>query len=329
MARRPRRIRRGKLYEVTLKTFQARYFFVPSRWLNLLLVGVLAYCQQRFGLRFCSVTFLSNHAHLLIRADEPDQVRDFFCLANSQISKEAQRICGWTGGIFRRRCSIIEVTDRPEAQIARLEYCLSQGVKEGLCPDPESWPGVQSMKAWLTGSMSLPGVWVNRGELYELERRGRWKIRAVRKILTKAQRKLCESRLTLRLSPLPCWDHLNPKELRREANAMRDRIVERNADQIAKIRPGWRKRLMNPELRTFRPDATAKSDEPRVYASSMEEWQSWVREYDEWWTFYERASMRLRLGIEAALREFPEDCFIPSGVFPRSYDGLPPPAAAA
>ena len=85
----------------------------------------------------------------------------------------------------------------------------------------------------------------------------------------------------------------------------------------------------DPALRCHRPDATAKSDEPRVHASSMEEWQSWVREYDEWWTRYERASMRLRRGIERALREFPEGSFIPSGVFPRGYDGLPPPAAAA
>lgn len=328
MARRPRRIREGKLYEVTLRTFQGRFFFVPSKRLNLLLIGVLAYAQVKYGLRVCYAAFLSNHGHLLVRADSADQVRDYFCLANSQISKEAQRLAHWTGGVFRRRATITEVTDTPEAQIARLRYCMSQGVKEGLCPNPESWPGVQAATAWLSGKMALVGDWIDRTELYELERTTPWKIRAVRKFVDKAQLKRCTQRLSLQLSPLPCWDHLTKDQLRAEARELRASILTENAEQIAKLRAGWRKRLMNEERRGEEPESTAKSNQPRVHASGMAEWTAWVQEYDRWHSRYEVASAKLRRGIAEALHDFDEDCFIPTGIFPRGF-GRPPPTRSS
>jgi len=51
-----------KLYEVTLNTVQDRFFFIPSKLLNLLIIGVLAYSQAKTGLRVCYATFLSTHA---------------------------------------------------------------------------------------------------------------------------------------------------------------------------------------------------------------------------------------------------------------------------
>lgn len=47
VARNIRFIVPGRIYEVTLKTFQARYFFVPSKQLNEIVTGVFAYARQR------------------------------------------------------------------------------------------------------------------------------------------------------------------------------------------------------------------------------------------------------------------------------------------
>ena len=58
MPRKPRCICPEHLYEVTLATFQSRYFFIPSKLLNLLIIGVLAYSQRKYGLRICFVVFL-------------------------------------------------------------------------------------------------------------------------------------------------------------------------------------------------------------------------------------------------------------------------------
>ena len=128
MARKPRCILPGHLYEVTLATFQSRYFFIPSKLLNALIIGILAYSQLKYGMRICFVVFLSNHGHLLIRADSAQQVADFLCLSKSQIAKEVQKRCAWSGGIFKPNSTITPVTDEPEAQIARLRYLLSHDV---------------------------------------------------------------------------------------------------------------------------------------------------------------------------------------------------------
>ena len=50
-----------KLYDILLNTVQDRFFFIPSRLLNLLIIGVLAYAQRKTSLRICYVAFLSNH----------------------------------------------------------------------------------------------------------------------------------------------------------------------------------------------------------------------------------------------------------------------------
>ncbi len=59
MGRILRRILSGRLYLVTHRTFQARYFFIPSKELNQLVLGALAYAAEKYGLRFCYTTYLT------------------------------------------------------------------------------------------------------------------------------------------------------------------------------------------------------------------------------------------------------------------------------
>ena len=62
MAHLPRRILPGGLYEFMHSTYQRRYFFIPSKELNDIIVGALAYAAELYGLRFCYTVWLSNHA---------------------------------------------------------------------------------------------------------------------------------------------------------------------------------------------------------------------------------------------------------------------------
>ena len=325
MARPRRRYQQGRLYEATIKTFQARYFLIPSKLLNLLVIGALAHAQKLFGLRICYVVALTNHIHCLYRGDVPDVVAGFFCLANSQISKEVQKFCSWTGGIFGESMTVSEVTAEPAAQIGRLKYLLAQGVKEGLAPHPTLWPGVQAAKAWLDGSMKLRGLWIRRSELYELERTAARKLKAKPRRLSRAARKRCEDQVTLELSPLPCCDGWSRSQLMELAQQLCDEILEEHAEARARITMGWRKRLMDPALFCFRPEGTKKGDRPKVHAASEESWIEWVREWEDWKLRYERAFRRLRNGIAAALGEFPEGAFLPTGIFRSQLAGVPPP----
>ena len=143
MSRLPRTILPGQLHEVTFKTFQARFLLTPSGRLNDLVIGVLARAQRLLGLSICAVVVLSNHLHILAVPQNEHQLMRFCQFAASNISREVGRLRNWTGGIFRRRYSLVVVSDEPAAQVARLRYLLSHGVKEGLVPRPQDWPLVE------------------------------------------------------------------------------------------------------------------------------------------------------------------------------------------
>ena len=102
MGYQPRRIVPNGLYEITTRTFQARYFFVPSKNLNRLIAGAIAYAQSKYGVTLCGTCWMSNHAHHLVVAKSQMQVARFFQLLHEQVAKEVQRICksegiDWTG----------------------------------------------------------------------------------------------------------------------------------------------------------------------------------------------------------------------------------------
>lgn len=332
-----------KLYEVLLSTNQDRFFFVPTRWLNLLIIGVLAYAQRKTKLGVCYVVFLSNHAHLLIRSKSAQQIADFFCLTNSQIAKEVQRLLDWSDGIFTKRYNLIAVTDEPEAQEARLKYLLSQGVKEGLCPRPTAWPGVQSASALLSGSMRLVGTWVNRSKLYELEYlyRRTAALKAANRQRNKGlpanqqspfrgkqrcrpRTKDVSERLELQLSPLPCWDHLSTEQVTAKVRGMVSEIEVEHADQVDRLPKDWRRRVTDRTLRTRRPDRRRKASvRPKVHAASKEAWVLWIKNWEAWIDVFERASRRLRGGTRKALGEFPPGAFIPAGWY--LTESKPPP----
>lgn len=329
MARKPRRIIPNHLYEVTLNTFQGRYFFVPSEKLNKLVLGVLIYVAQKYGLALSFISLLTNHGHLLIRANSKEQVASFLCLAKSQIAKEVQRLevaRGWTGGIFEPDSDITPVTDEPEAQIERLKYLMAQGVKEGLVRHPGDWPGIHSAKAWLTGSMTMKGVWVRRSELYEVNRTRKRQMNNKKRARRRAvKQRDYEDHLTLKLAPIPCWEGLEKKEIARRSRELCREILAEHADKRAEVPKNYRKRLMDRSLFGHRPKHRKRTERPKVHAATYEEWQRWVEEIDQWHKRYKSASARLRAGILEAIWEFPEHAFLPTGIFFRTEDGLPPP----
>ena len=326
MARRPRRILPGRLYEMTQKTFQDRYLLLPDKQLNRLLVGVLARAQQHYGMKFCYVTLLSNHLHGLVVADSAEQVARLLCFIKTNMAKEVGKRFGWTDTVFgSNRMDITEVADDPQIQLERVRYFMEQGVKEGLVPHPTKWPGVESATAWCSGRMLLRGTWINRSELYELERNGRRKVSARRQWMSRRDLLRCTERVELKLTPPPALSHFDSRELARCARRICRDIVKENQELIARIRPGWRQRLTAHDMFAYRPESSKRGAAPRYHAATQDEWVAWVREYDDWWSLYEKASRRLRAGIAAALHEFPVGGFVPVGLWSYGSEGLPPP----
>ena len=180
----------------------------PSPEVVDLTLGVLGRAQARTAMTIHAFVFMSNHYHLLLSPRDPKHLADFMCFTNSNIAREIGRVTGFRQRFFGRRYQSIEVSDEEAAQVERLEYLLSHGVKENLVASPADWPGAHSVHALLHGE-ALQGTWFSRTREFEARRKGQ-------------EFGMHEFATTyaIRLSPLPCWEHLS-------VEAHRVRVAER------------------------------------------------------------------------------------------------------
>ncbi len=204
------------LFEVTVRTVQARFLLRPSVALNEIILGVLGRAQRLHAVEICSLVFTSNHFHLLAKVNDAKQLADFMCYLNSNLAREVCRLADWADKVWARRYRAIEVSDEPEAQRERMKYILAHGVKEFLVEKAREWPGVHSVGALLDGK-PLEGLWFDRTQEFSARRRGE-----------EHERDRYTTTEPVTLSPLPCWEHLSP-EVRKEKIAELVREIEEEA----------------------------------------------------------------------------------------------------
>ena len=315
--------------EVTIKTFQGRFFFFPSKRLNELLVGVLARGQQMTDMTICAVVVMTNHIHLLLVPDSAEQMRDFFQFVNSNIATEMRRRTGWVGGIFRKPYSHVTVSHEPVAQVSRLRYLLAHGVKEGLVRHPRQWPGVNCVKALLSGRSRLRGVWVDRSAFWEALRSYR-RGRAAKnpRPRRRPREKDFTTVLELKLDPLPCWQSLSPSDRQIATAEQVELILEEHARLRAGVPSDWKRRLRQRNV-GYRPEQTKQTPRPLVHAATARERRRLVRAIRRWIDCYRLASSHLRQGRLDALDLFPAGAFVPVSLVPRQEWGIPPPRTGA
>ena len=83
----------------------------------------------------------ANRAHQLLVVHQQQELSRFMQHLCANISKEVGGwLRNWRGCFWERSYDGIVVSDEPEAQWARLNYCLSHGVKEGLVESSLDWP---------------------------------------------------------------------------------------------------------------------------------------------------------------------------------------------
>src|SRR4051812_16075849 len=198
----------GALVEITCRALQSRFLLRPGPTLDAILLGALARAHHRYGVRIIAFFFASNHLHLILEVDDARQLSRFMNYFTSKIAREIGRLTGWREKIFGRRYQAIQISDEPEAQIARLRYVLSHGVKEGLVERLEEWPGVHCVEA-LTQGKALEGWWFDRTQEYLARRRGE-----ASGYSRSATRKPSD------LAPPACGKHLPPEQRRQLAATM-------------------------------------------------------------------------------------------------------------
>ncbi len=286
--------------EITNRTFQGRYFLRPdpAGRLNEIVLGVLGHAQHEHDMTIHAVSFLSTHFHLLASPKDVEQMASFMRDLKVGISKELGRIIDWSGRKWDHRYKAIPVTEEPEAQIARLKYILAAGCKEGLVDRPEDWPGVQSVGALVHGQ-ELRGSWFDRTAEYQARRRGK-----------ETGHYDFATEQTVRLSPLPAWQHL-PQDRVREL--VTDLVTEIEDEAAAHRRETDRPSLGKDAIVAVHPltqpaARLERSPAPRVHAYRRKVRRRWLEMLSLIFEEYQDAADRLRAGL------FPV-CF-PAGTFP-------------
>jgi putative transposase len=292
----------GCLFEVTCRTQQGRFLFRPSPEFNEIALGVLGRAQRLYPVSICGIVLMSNHYHLLVRAPDAGRLAFFMWYLNANLAREVVRLTGWTDKVFSRRYQAIAVSDEEAAQVERLEYLLSHGVKEDLVEHVGDWPGVHCARALIEGE-PLQGTWFDRTRASTARRRG--------ETFGKYEHATTE---TVELDPLPCWNHLPVEEQRRRAASLVRSIDEKAAArrQAARTRPlGALTVLAQAPL--HRPERLKKSPVPFVHAATKAMRQLLWEGYALFVAAYRSAAERLKAGDPAP--PFPLGCFPPARPF--------------
>jgi REP element-mobilizing transposase RayT len=289
----------GALVEVTCRTIHSRFLLRPGPAVNEIVVGVLGRAQRKYPTRVCGYVFASSHLHFLLDVDNAHQLSRFMRYVNSNLARKVGRLVGWRDRIWSRRYQAIVVSLEDAAQVERLRYILSHGVKENLVERVDKWPGVHCAKSLLSGEPA-EGYWFDQTQEYAARRRGE-----------KFDRMRYASREILVLSPLPCWKHL-AEEVRRQL------VVEMIADieaEAALRRKSSGSQVLGASAvlgqHPFdRPARPKKSPAPLFHAASKLMRQELWAAYSWFVAAFRDASAKLRAGDRMA--RFPAGSFPPA-----------------
>jgi REP element-mobilizing transposase RayT len=288
----------GALVEVTCRALQSRFLLRPGPTLDPILLGALARAQRRYAVRIIAFFFASNHLHLLLEVDDARRLAMLMNYFTSKIAREIGRLTGWREKIFGRRYQAIQISDEPEAQIARLRYVLSHGCKENLVERLREWPGVHCVEA-LTEGKVLEGWWFDRTQEYLARRRGE-----------SFGTYQYATRETFELAPLPCWKHLSPEKRQELAATMVSEIEAEAADRRQRTgTPTLGPAAILAQCPESRPLKTKRSPAPAVHAASRAVRRELRNAYFLFVAAYRSAAEKLRAGQRDA--PFPMGCFPP------------------
>jgi hypothetical protein len=205
----------------------------------------------------------------------------------------------WREKFWSSRYRAIVVSGEEAAQIDRLRYVLSQGVKEALVEKVRDWPGVHSGRAHLDGE-GLKGYWFDRTKESAARRRGE-----------APDRLAYASEEEVVFSPLPCWSDRSDDWVRERVRELvkdieREAAVERERKRIT---PLGAKAILTQHPHS-KPKKTKRSAAPRFHAATKAARNGLREAYNLFVLAFREAAEKLSRGDRAA--HFPVGSFPPA-----------------
>ncbi len=287
------------MVEVTDRTIHGRFLLLPTPLLKKIVLGALGRAQRLHGVRIFGFACLTNHLHLLLEVDDAQTLSLFMGCFLSKLAREVGRLYGWKETVFPHRYHAIPVTGEEPAQIERLKYLLSNGVKEDLVERVADWPGAHCVTSLLTGE-PLEGIWHERDQETRARNRGQE--------ISPGQFEIPE---TVTFDPLPCWQHLSPEEQRQRVT----RLVEEVEAEAAAERKRTGKPVLGVEAILAQdpydhPERPKKEPAPFVHAATKAARLAFREAYALFVAAYREAAEKLRKGDRGAV--FPIGSFPPA-----------------
>lgn len=304
MGRRLRFFPDRPLVELTARTLQGRFLLKPSPGFREIFIGILARAAALYAVDVHAFVCAGNHLHLLCTPADAHQLARFMAYLLTNLSKEAGRLHRWRGPLLQRRYQAIVVSNEEDAQVGRLRYLVSHGVKESLVARVLEWPGAHCAHALLTGEAPI-GVWFDRTAEHAAKRRGE----------DVAEGEFASTH-QLELATLPCWRHLPPEAVRRKVAAI---VADIEADAASRHQQlGTSPLGVAGVLRQDPHDRPKRSDwspAPLVHAASTLARDQLRGAYLCFLAAFRIAAQKLKAGCRDVV--FPPGCFPPSLPFCR------------
>jgi REP element-mobilizing transposase RayT len=284
------------IFFITSRTTQSRFLMAPSDKTNELIGGILARAVRQCEVELFAYVFTSNHFHAMVRAPSAIAMSRFMQRLQSNIAVKVGRFVGWRGRFFGRRYSAEAIVDEG-AQVERLTYILSHGVKEGLVSRCQHWPGLSCAQALLEDGRASVHSWRN----WTL----RWKMEVSEDLSVDRFSAQCPSETeVLELTPLPCWATLTARE--------RSRLVAQLVAEIDAAAPNpttVNTRHISDQNPHGAPIKSKHSPRPKAHASTKRLWLEAVQRYKHFLSDFRRASREWLSGAFDV--EFPPNSFRP------------------
>jgi REP element-mobilizing transposase RayT len=246
------------IFFVTSRTIQSRFLMAPSNKTNELIGGALARAVRQCQVELFAYVFTSNHFHAMVRAPSPIAMSKFMQRLQSNIAIKVGRLVRWRGRFFARRYSAEPIVDEG-AQVERLTYILSHGVKEGLVSKCQQWPGLSCVQALLEGGRAAVHSWRNWTR--------RWKLEVDAAKVGRFSAECPSEREVLELTPLPCWAAHTAEERGRRVAELVAQI-----DASAPNKSVKRTRHITRQNPHHAPIETKHSPRPKAHASTKPLW---------------------------------------------------------
>jgi len=164
----PRQVLEDRVYMVTRRCAERRFFLRPCQRVEQAFVYCFAVAAQRYGVEVYWLSVLSNHHHDGIRdrrGNYPEFLRYFHSLLARCLNVHLGR---WENFWSAEQCGALHLGDA-DAIFEKMIYALTNPVKDHLVDRVFNWPGFNSLCYQLTGKSVVakrpPWFFDKNGEL--------------------------------------------------------------------------------------------------------------------------------------------------------------------